>query len=71
MALLDDGETDWKIIVIDINDPRAGEVNNISDVQQHFPGLLEATREWFKLYKVPDGKAPNEIALNGEFRDQR
>ncbi len=71
MALLDDGETDWKIIVIDINDPRAAEVNNIADVQKHFPGLLEATWEWFKLYKVPDGKAPNKIALDGEFRDQR
>ncbi|KIW51815.1 hypothetical protein PV05_10501 [Exophiala xenobiotica] len=70
MALLDDGETDWKIIVIDINDPRAAEVNNIADVQKHFPGLLEATWEWFKLYKVPDGKAPNKIALDGEFRDQ-
>ncbi|KAK5203275.1 hypothetical protein LTR41_010999 [Exophiala xenobiotica] len=70
MALLDDGETDWKIVVIDVNDPRAGEVNDIADVQQRFPGLLHATREWFKLYRVPDGKKPNELALNGEFRDR-
>ncbi|KAJ4516210.1 hypothetical protein HRR83_005515 [Exophiala dermatitidis] len=70
MALLDGGATDWKIIVIDINDPCASQMSDISDVQQHFPGLLEATRDWFKLYKVPDGKEPNKIALNEEFGDK-
>ncbi|KAK5047854.1 Inorganic pyrophosphatase [Exophiala sideris] len=71
MALLDEGATDWKIIVIDINDPCASKVNGIADVQQQFPGLLEATRDWFKFYKVPDGKKPNKIALNEEFKDQQ
>ncbi|KIW86520.1 hypothetical protein Z517_01918 [Fonsecaea pedrosoi CBS 271.37] len=70
MALLDEGATDWKIIVIDINDPCARKVNGIADIQQHFPGLLDATRDWFRLYKVPDGKEPNKVALNGEFRDR-
>ena len=28
MALLDEGETDWKVIVIDINDPLAPKVNS-------------------------------------------
>lgn len=27
MALLDEGETDWKLIAIDINDPMADKVN--------------------------------------------
>lgn len=27
MALLDEGETDWKIIAIDVNDPLAGKLN--------------------------------------------
>jgi inorganic pyrophosphatase len=27
MALLDEGETDWKVIVIDINDPLASKLN--------------------------------------------
>lgn len=71
MALLDEGATDWKIIVIDINDPCASKVNGIADVQQHFPGLLEATRDWFKFYKVLDGKKLNKVALNEEFRDQQ
>ena len=29
MALLDEGETDWKIIVIDVNDPLAPRLNDI------------------------------------------
>lgn len=29
MALLDEGETDWKLIAIDINDPLADKVNGI------------------------------------------
>lgn len=71
MALLDDGETDWKVIVIDVNDPSAEKVNDISDVEKYLPGLLDATREWFKIYKVPDGNEPNTVALNGEFKDRR
>jgi inorganic pyrophosphatase len=27
MALLDEGETDWKVIAIDINDPLASKLN--------------------------------------------
>jgi len=71
MALLDEGETDFKIIVIDVNDPLASQVNNLRDVEDHFPGLLDATRDWFRLYKVPDGKEPNEIGLREEFQDKR
>ena len=26
LAMIDDGETDWKLIVIDVSDPLAGEV---------------------------------------------
>ena len=27
LALIDEGETDWKILAIDINDPKASEMN--------------------------------------------
>lgn len=49
VALIDEGETDWKVISIDINDPKANLVNDIADVDKHFPGLLKATIEWFKV----------------------
>lgn len=39
---------------------------DISDIEKHFPGLLKATVEWFKIYKIPDGKPENQFAFNGE-----
>jgi inorganic pyrophosphatase len=52
MALLDEGETDWKVIVVDINDPLASKLNDIEDVERHLPGLIRATNEWFRIYKI-------------------
>ena len=45
MALLDEGETDWKVLVIDVNDPLAGKLNDIEDVERHLPGLIRASNE--------------------------
>lgn len=70
IALLDEGETDWKLVGIDVNDPKAPQLNDISDVETHFPGLLSATHEWFKIYKIPAGKPPNAFGFNGEFKDR-
>ena len=41
LALIDEGETDWKLVAIDVNDALAPKINNISDVDEHFPGLLK------------------------------
>ncbi len=84
MALLDEGETDWKVIVIDINDPLASKLNgnynfywllftslDIEDVEKYLPGLLRATNEWFRIYKIPDGKPENSFAFNGEAKNKK
>lgn len=69
IALVDENETDWKVITIDIGDPKAGQVNDIADVEHFFPGLLQATFEWFKIYKIPDGKPANKFAFNGNAKN--
>eukprot|EP01135_Chromosphaera_perkinsii_P000296 Nk52_evm65s62 gene=Nk52_evmTU65s62 len=69
-ALLDEGETDWKIVAIDAADPMADKVNDIEDVETHFPGLMDATYEWFTWYKVPAGKPLNDFAFNGASKDK-
>ncbi|XP_053668756.1 inorganic pyrophosphatase [Anopheles marshallii] len=69
IALIDEGETDWKIITINVNDPVADQLNDIGDVETVFPGLLRASVEWFKIYKIPDGKPENQFAFNGEAKD--
>lgn len=48
LAMIDDGETDWKMIVIDVEDPMAGDLNNLEDVEKAMPGFLTNTREWFR-----------------------
>ncbi|CAH0763720.1 unnamed protein product [Diatraea saccharalis] len=68
LALIDEGETDWKLIAIDTRDPNASRLDDIADVETHFPGLLRATVEWFRLYKVPDGKPINKFAFDGEAK---
>lgn len=68
MALIDDGETDWKLIVIKADDPMAAELNDIKDVDTHMPGLLKATHKWFKIYKIPDGKPANAFAFDGQAK---
>nr|CAD7262973.1 unnamed protein product [Timema shepardi] len=44
--------------------------NHISDVEKHLPGLLKATLEWLKIYKIPEGKPENQFAFNGEAKNR-
>ena len=71
MALLDEEETDWKVIVIDVHDPLAPKLNDVEDVERHLPGLLRATNEWFRIYKIPDGKPENQFAFSGECKNKK
>ncbi|XP_042840029.1 inorganic pyrophosphatase 2, mitochondrial isoform X2 [Panthera tigris] len=70
LALIDQGETDWKIIAINVNDPEASKFHDIDDVKKYKPGYLEATLNWLRFYKVPEGKPENQFAFNGEFRNK-
>ena len=68
--LLLQGETDWKVIAIDVTDPLAEQLQDIGDVDRLMPGFLKATVEWFKIYKMPDGKPANEFAFNAEPKNK-
>jgi len=71
MAMIDEGETDWKVIAIDVNDPLASKLNDIEDVHTHMPGLIDATRDWFRTYKMPASDAPpNEFAFSGKAKNK-
>lgn len=37
LAMIDEGELDWKVIAISLDDPRASLVNDVDDVEKHFP----------------------------------
>jgi len=71
LAMIDDGELDWKLIAISANDVLAPSLNDIDDVESKCPGVITGIREWFRWYKTPDGKPLNafgydEVALNKE-----
>jgi len=62
LELIDQGELDHKIIVIDAADPLADSLNKASDLPKVMPGVTEKLVEWLKMYKTTDGKAVNELA---------
>lgn len=70
LCMIDEGETDWKVVVIDAEDKWAPFLNDINDVEEQLPGTLEAIREWFRTYKIPDGKPPNQFGLDEKFMDK-
>jgi len=40
LAMIDDGELDWKVIAIDAADPLASSLNDIVDVEKNLPGVV-------------------------------
>ncbi|BES87884.1 Inorganic pyrophosphatase [Nesidiocoris tenuis] len=70
IALIDEGETDWKVVTINKSDPLFDSLQDINDVDKYLPGLLKATVEWLRIYKIPDGKPENQFAFNAEFKDR-
>lgn len=71
IAILDQGQTDWKIIAVDVNDSLSSKLTDISDVEVHLPDFLGKLKDWYCLYKIPEGKPPNEVALCGQLQDRR
>lgn len=68
--MIDEGECDWKVIVIDAEDKWAPFLNDIEDVEEQMPGMLSAIREWYRTYKIPDGKPPNVFGLQEKFMNR-
>jgi len=65
MALIDEGETDWKILCIDVRDPLAEQLNDIDDIERLKPDFLEHTMVWFRDYKSP---TINKFAFEGKAK---
>lgn len=68
-AMIDDGELDWKVIAIAVDDAKAPLVNCVADVEVHFPGELDKILVWFRDYKKPDGKPENSFGYNNACKD--
>lgn len=53
LALIDDGETDWKLLCINIEDHYAPMISDVEDIEAHMPGCINAIRDWLRDYKTP------------------
>ncbi|KAG1674465.1 hypothetical protein FOA52_003070 [Chlamydomonas sp. UWO 241] len=70
LAMIDEGELDWKVIAINIDDPKAAMVNDCADIEKVFPGEFQKIVEWFRDYKIPDGKNATKFGYNGVCKDE-
>lgn len=60
-ALIDEGETDHKIVVIREDDPHFSSINSVYDLETFKPGVVNKIVDWLKNYKTSDGKPQNKL----------
>ena len=60
--MTDDDELDWKLLVVDANDPSSEGMNSVEDVPKD---QVDRLREWFQMYKTVEGEGINTFAANG------
>lgn len=62
LELIDEGETDHKVICIALTDKDAASIHSMADLERVKPGTLARTLDWLKRYKTSDGKGVNTLA---------
>lgn len=72
LAMVDDGETDWKVLAVRTDDAlvAGGGVRDIRGAPDALLRTADEIREWFRMYKVPEGKGENSFALGGAWQDR-
>ncbi|KAJ0393251.1 hypothetical protein ATCC90586_000533 [Pythium insidiosum] len=53
LALIDDNETDWKVLCINVEDHYADKIHDVADIEAHMPGCIQAIHDWLRDYKLP------------------
>merc|ERR1719198_1605446 len=71
LAMIDDGELDWKVVAIKSDDAMASKLNDVSDIETHMPGVVSGIREWFRWYKTPDDKPLNGFGFDEKALDKK
>ncbi|CAE8606425.1 unnamed protein product [Polarella glacialis] len=66
-ALVDDGETDWKVLVVRADEKHPPIMANVDDVPQSKKTELI---EWFRRYKTAEGKGLNLFGLDEKIMDK-
>jgi len=69
LGMQDGSETDWKVIVMNIEEANRNKIENMDDLDKVHPGLSATIRNYFKIYKVPSGKPETIFAFDGVFQN--
>ena len=69
VAMIDSGETDWKVISINVEDPMAELLHDLDDVKTQCPNLVESFVHWLKFYKSHKGII-NAFGFDGEAQNK-
>lgn len=69
LALIDEDETDWKVIGINVKDENSDKITCLEEVEEFKPGCLKAVKRWFENYKTARGKKKNCFAFDGKYKD--
>lgn len=69
LAMIDGGECDWKLLAVRTDDPLAATVSDIKTAPEGIKRKADAIREWFRTYKIPEGKGENSFAFDGAWLD--
>ena len=65
LGLIDEGEYDWKVLALEVNEAKELNIANMEDFEKAFPGRVDTIREWFRMYKTLDGKPENKFTEDG------
>jgi len=66
-AMIDEGQTDWKVLAIDVTDENADKMNSSDDIPE---SKKREVFEFLRDYKIPDGKPANKFAFNSALKDK-
>ncbi|CAM9151383.1 unnamed protein product, partial [Ectocarpus fasciculatus] len=61
LELIDEGETDHKIIALRSTDPHFDDIHNMKELERYKPGVTAMLIDWLKNYKTSDGKPANSL----------
>ena len=70
IGLIDQGEIDWKVLGLEVNEAEALQINKLEDYEKVNPGNVDKIVEWFRTYKTLEGKGLNEFREDGKIYDR-
>lgn len=72
LAMIDDGEMDWKVLAVRTDDPLAALAHDVADANSPdaVKKAMDEIRHWFRIYKTLEGKGENSFAFDGKWLDK-